>query len=62
MVESGDSPEGDSPAGDPGRITGQLTGTETAALPYGRASKYEWSLTQPDGCKLTFLKGFIVRT
>lgn len=62
MVESGDSPEGDSPAGDPGRIVGSLTGAETNNLPYGRQTKYEWSVTQPNGCKLTFLKGYIIRT
>lgn len=45
----------------PGQIAGTLTATETDRLPYGRVAKYEWSVTQPDGCKLTFLKGHIVR-
>lgn len=45
-----------------GEITGELSATETDALPYGRIARYEWSVTQPDGCKLTFLKGYIVRT
>lgn len=45
-----------------GEISGELTGLETDALPYGRIAKYEWSVTGTDGCKTTFLKGYIVRT
>lgn len=62
MIEDGDSPTANSPQGDVSAITGELTGAETNALPYGRQTKYEWSVTQPNGCKLTFLKGYIVRT
>lgn len=62
MWEAADSPIGDSPEGDSGQITGELTGAETNALPHGRVTKYEWSVTEPGGCKRTFLKGYIIRT
>jgi hypothetical protein len=56
MREAGESPSED------GAIIGELTATETSALPYGRLTKYEWSVFDPAGCKTTFLKGYIVRT
>lgn len=45
-----------------GEIIGELTGAETEQLPNGRLTTYEWSVTQPDGCILTFMKGYIIRT
>lgn len=56
MAEAGESPTED------GSITGRLTGAQTDELPYGRLTKYEWSVTEPSGCKRTFLKGYITRT
>jgi len=56
MAEAGESPSND------GSIQGQLTGGETNEFPMGRITKYEWSVTEPSGCKRTFLKGYVVRT
>jgi hypothetical protein len=56
-----DMGEDDSPAAT-GVIEGELAASETDRLPYGRIAQYEWSVTQPSGCKLTFMKGFITRT
>lgn len=56
MAEAGESPQQD------GSITGELTAAQTDELPYGRITKYEWSVIEPSGCKRTFLKGYITRT
>lgn len=56
MGEAGESPSND------GYIHGTITGAQTGELPFGRMTKYEWSVTEPGGCKRTFLKGFITRT
>ena len=53
--------EADSPA-ITGEIAGELTAAETSVLPYGRIAKYEWSVLEPNGCKKTFLKGYIIRS
>lgn len=44
-----------------GGISGELSGTQTGQLPFGRLTTYEWSVTQPDGCILTFMTGYIIR-
>jgi hypothetical protein len=56
IAEAGESPTED------GSISGQMTGVQTADLPLGKLTRYEWSVTEPGGCKRTFLKGFITRT
>jgi len=40
-----------------GSITGQLTAAETAVLTDSDRASYAWSVTEPGGCKKTFMTG-----
>jgi hypothetical protein len=42
-----------------GKIAGELTALQTADLPAGRLTQYKWWVTEPSGCKKTFLDGYV---